>query len=108
MTGPGDLERVRERVRARYAQAAVVVADGGVPTCADSSGGAVETGTGAACIPMLSRAKCPSWLLRPVLAAAIRSLSLTLRTVRRFLILGRGAASTCCCPLAGSGQLIDL
>jgi arsenite methyltransferase len=47
MTGPGDLERVRVRVRARYAQAAVLVADGGVPTCADSCGGAAETGTGA-------------------------------------------------------------
>ena len=38
MTGPGDLERIRERVRARYAQAAVVVTDGRVATCADSCG----------------------------------------------------------------------
>jgi arsenite methyltransferase len=46
MTTPGELDAVRERVRARYAQAATAVTDGGVATCADTCQGEDETGTG--------------------------------------------------------------
>jgi SAM-dependent methyltransferase len=44
VTTSDDLEEVRERVRARYAQAATA---GGVATCSDSCTGKEETGTGS-------------------------------------------------------------
>jgi arsenite methyltransferase len=47
MTNPTDGSHVRERVRARYAQAAEMVVAGGVPSCSDSCAGADEVGTGA-------------------------------------------------------------
>jgi arsenite methyltransferase len=47
MTNPAELEQVRDRVRARYAQAAGAVMAGGVPGCADTCGGADRPGTGA-------------------------------------------------------------
>jgi len=46
MTKPDELEEVRARVRARYAQAAAVVTEGGIATCADSCGGEDEIETG--------------------------------------------------------------
>ena len=108
MTGPGDLERVRERVRARYAQAAVVVADGGVPTCADSSGGAVETGTGADLYSDAEQGEVPELAVAASLGCGNPVAVADLKDGETVLDLGSGAASTCCCPLAGSGQLIDL
>jgi arsenite methyltransferase len=42
-----ELEEVRERVRARYAQAANAVTGGGIATCSDSCKGEDETGTGS-------------------------------------------------------------
>jgi arsenite methyltransferase len=47
VTTSDELEEVRERVRARYAQAAAVVIDGGVASCSDSCRGEDETGTGS-------------------------------------------------------------
>ncbi len=47
MTKPDELEEVRERVRARYAQAANAVTGGGTATCTDSCKGDGETGTGS-------------------------------------------------------------
>ena len=47
MTVPAELDQVRERVRARYAQAASTVAAGGVPSCGDTCAGPDEPGTGA-------------------------------------------------------------
>jgi SAM-dependent methyltransferase len=47
MTRPDELEEVRERVRARYAQAANAVTDGGIATCSDSCGCEDPTGTGS-------------------------------------------------------------
>ncbi len=46
MTTPAELDQVRERVRARYAQAAGTVAAGGVPSCADTCAGTGQPGTG--------------------------------------------------------------
>ncbi len=46
MTTPAELEQVRERVRARYAQAADTVTAGGVPSCADTCAAADELGSG--------------------------------------------------------------
>jgi ubiquinone/menaquinone biosynthesis C-methylase UbiE len=46
MTTPAELGQVRERVRARYAQAASAVAAGGVPSCGDTCSGPDEPGTG--------------------------------------------------------------
>lgn len=45
MTTPAELDQVRERVRARYAQAADTVTAGGIPSCSDSHAGADESGT---------------------------------------------------------------
>jgi SAM-dependent methyltransferase len=47
VTKPDDLEDVRERVRARYAQAANAVTGGGIATCAETCRGEEETGTGS-------------------------------------------------------------
>ena len=47
MTKPDELEEVRERVRARYAQAANAVTGGGTATCAETCRGDGETGTGS-------------------------------------------------------------
>ncbi len=47
MTTRAELEQVRARVRARYAQAADTVTGGGVPSCADTRAAADEPGTGA-------------------------------------------------------------
>jgi SAM-dependent methyltransferase len=47
MTTPTELDQVRDRVRARYAQAAVTATAGGVPCCGDTCTGADEPGTGA-------------------------------------------------------------
>ena len=47
MTRPDELEEVRERVRARYAQAANAVTGGGIATCAETCQGEDETGTGS-------------------------------------------------------------
>ena len=47
MTKPDELEEVRERVRARYAQAANAVTGGGTATCAETYRGEEETGTGS-------------------------------------------------------------
>jgi SAM-dependent methyltransferase len=47
MTSPAELEDVRGRVRARYAQAATTVVSGGIPSCSESCAGADEAGTGA-------------------------------------------------------------
>jgi len=47
MTTPAQLEEVRGRVRARYAEAATTVVSGGIPSCSESCAGADEAGTGA-------------------------------------------------------------
>jgi arsenite methyltransferase len=47
MNSPAELADVRDRVRARYAQAATTVVSGGIPTCGESCAGADEAGTGA-------------------------------------------------------------
>ncbi|MDQ2813709.1 MAG: arsenite methyltransferase [Actinomycetota bacterium] len=47
MTTPAEVNQVRERVRARYAQAASTVTAGGVPSCGDTCAGPDEPGTGA-------------------------------------------------------------
>jgi hypothetical protein len=47
MTTPAELDQVRDRVRARYAQAADTVTAGEVPSCGDTSAGPDEPGTGA-------------------------------------------------------------
>jgi len=47
VTKSDELEEVRERVRARYAQAANAVTSGGVATCSDSCQGDDKTGTGS-------------------------------------------------------------
>ena len=47
MTTPAELDKVRDRVRARYAQAARTVIGGGIPSCGDTCAGPDETGTGA-------------------------------------------------------------
>ena len=46
MTRPDELEDVRERVRARYAQAANAVVGGGAASCRETCTGEGETGTG--------------------------------------------------------------
>jgi SAM-dependent methyltransferase len=47
VTRPEELEKVRERVRARYAGAATAVTEGGVATCGDTCKAPGETGTGS-------------------------------------------------------------
>ncbi|MGH3195564.1 MAG: arsenite methyltransferase [Streptosporangiaceae bacterium] len=47
MDEPTELETVRERVRARYAQAATAVTGGSIATCGEACAGEGETGTGA-------------------------------------------------------------
>lgn len=47
MTIPAELDQVRARVRARYAQAADTVTGGGIPNCADTCAGADTPSTGA-------------------------------------------------------------
>ena len=47
MTTPDELAEVRERVRARYAQAANAVTSGGVATCSNSCQDDNKTGTGS-------------------------------------------------------------
>jgi len=47
VTTSDELAEVRERVRARYAQAASTVTSGGTATCRDSCPGGNETGTGS-------------------------------------------------------------
>ena len=44
---PAELETVRERVRARYAQAAAAVTGGGTADCGDTCAGEDQAGTGA-------------------------------------------------------------
>jgi arsenite methyltransferase len=46
MSTSGEPDAVREQVRARYAQAATAVTDGGVATCTDACKGEDERGTG--------------------------------------------------------------
>jgi arsenite methyltransferase len=59
MTEPGNLDRVRERVRDRYAQAATAVVAGGVATCAEACAGDDETGTGGSRYSAAERAEVP-------------------------------------------------
>ena len=47
MTASDELAEVRERVRARYAQAVNAVTGGGIAACGDSCKGDDETGTGS-------------------------------------------------------------
>ncbi len=47
MATPAELDQVRERVRARYSQAASTVTAGGIPSCGDTCAGPDEPGTGA-------------------------------------------------------------
>jgi SAM-dependent methyltransferase len=47
MASPADFEEVRDRVRARYAEAAATVSAGGIPSCSVSCAGPDEAGTGA-------------------------------------------------------------
>ena len=59
MTTPAELDQVRERVRARYAQAARTVTAGGVPSCTDTCAGADEPGTGAGLYSASEQAEVP-------------------------------------------------
>jgi arsenite methyltransferase len=59
MTSPAELAEVRDRVRARYARAADTVTAGGIPTCADDSAAADETGTGAELYSAAEQAEVP-------------------------------------------------
>jgi arsenite methyltransferase len=59
MTTPAELDQVRERVRARYAQAAGTVSAGGVPSCADTFADGGEPGTGAGLYSASERAEVP-------------------------------------------------
>ena len=59
MTMPGELDAVRERVRARYAEAATAVTDGGVATCAETCEGEDETGTRSELYTAAERGEVP-------------------------------------------------
>ncbi len=59
MTTPAELDQVRERVRARYAQAADTVTAGGVPSCTDTCAGADEPGPGAGLYSASEQAEVP-------------------------------------------------
>jgi ubiquinone/menaquinone biosynthesis C-methylase UbiE len=60
MTTPAELDQVRERVRARYAQAASTVTAGGIPGCADTSADADEPGTGAGLYSASEQSEVPA------------------------------------------------
>jgi arsenite methyltransferase len=59
VTRPGDLEEVRERVRARYAGAAATVIGGGVATCGDTCKALGETGTGSELYSVAEQGEVP-------------------------------------------------
>ena len=59
MTTPAELDQVRERVRARYAQAAGTVTAGGVPSCTDTCAGVGEPGPGAGLYSASEQAEVP-------------------------------------------------
>ena len=80
MTTPAELDQVRDRVRARYAQAADTVMAGGVPSCGDTR--TDEPGTGAGLYSASEQGEVPPMPWRPAWAAATRSRSLTAATAR--------------------------
>jgi SAM-dependent methyltransferase len=59
MTAPDELDGIRERVQARYAQAAAAVTAGGVASCAESCAGDGETGTGASLYSITEQGQLP-------------------------------------------------
>jgi arsenite methyltransferase len=59
MTTPAEFGQVRERVRARYAQAADTVTAGGIPSCTGTCVDADEPGTGAGLYSVSEQAEVP-------------------------------------------------
>jgi arsenite methyltransferase len=60
MSTPAELDQVRDRVRARYAQAAGTVTAGGTPSCGDTCAGADEPGTGAVLYSASEQSEVPA------------------------------------------------
>src|ERR1039458_9926533 len=95
MTTPAELEQVRERVRARYAQAAdTVIAGGvpscGVPSCGDACAGADEPGTGAGLYSASEQGEVPQDAVTASLGCGNPLVMADLRDGETVLDLGSG------------------
>jgi arsenite methyltransferase len=88
MTSPDELADVRERVRARYADAAATVRTGGVPNCDDSCTG--ETGTGAGQYSGTEQAEVPGQAVTASLGCGNPVAVAELRDGETVLDLGSG------------------
>jgi arsenite methyltransferase len=90
MTSPDDLAEVRERVRARYADAAATVLTGGTPTCGQTCSGEEETGTGAALYSGTERDEVPGQAVTASLGCGNPVAVADLRLGETVLDLGSG------------------
>ena len=90
MTTPAELEQVRERVRARYAQAADTVIAGGVPSCGDACAGVDEPGTGAGLYSASEQGEVPQDAVTASLGCGNPLVMADLRDGETVLDLGSG------------------
>lgn len=104
MTASDELAEVRERVRARYGQAANAVTGGGVATCGDSCKGDNETGTGSELYDAGEQSEVPDNAVSASLGCGNPIAVAGLQPARRSSTWALAAASTCCYLLAGSAR----
>jgi arsenite methyltransferase len=90
MTSPDDLADVRERVRARYADAAATVLAGGVPSCGEPCAGEEEAGTGAGQYSGTEQAEVPDQAVTASLGCGNPVAVADLRDGETVLDLGSG------------------
>jgi arsenite methyltransferase len=90
MTSPDDLANVRERVRARYADAAATVLTAGTPTCGEPCSGEEEAGTGAGQYTGTERAEAPEQAVTASLGCGNPVAVADLRDGETVLDLGSG------------------
>jgi arsenite methyltransferase len=90
MTSPDDLANVRERVRARYADAAATVLTGGTPTCGESCSGEGQAGTGAGQYTGTEQAEAPGQAVTASLGCGNPVAVADLRDGETVLDLGSG------------------
>jgi SAM-dependent methyltransferase len=91
VTGADELEEVRERVRARYAQAATGIIDGGIASGNDSCQGEDETGTGSELYDAAEQSEVPENAVSASLGCGNPIAVADLRRGETVLDLGSGA-----------------